>query len=305
MQNIFVQSNVLGEKVSVNPIPKETLDFPKDSQFKYFYEPKPNSIAIYNQVLLPEGYDSPATINADSLNERFDYSPEKPQGVFRIITLGDSYTYGLYVNTRENYPERLEDLLNMRMSCQNIKKFEVINLGVGGYDIEYSVNRYKMRGQKYNPDLVLWFLISNDFFEINEILQPKVNQYRKEMLADKDLLSKFYAKGEFYPWWKKARQELSEEFNKLGGLKYQKAAIEKINYYYKGKLMFVTHSTLEESYISALRHFADLRSGTYIYDGLAFNYDHFVDWHPTSNGYEKIAGEIFNYIKNNNIIPCE
>jgi len=140
------QSKVLGETVSMNPINKDELIFSEEGNLKYFYERKPNSIDSKKQEWLPNNYDYEITINAESLNERFDYSSDKPQDVFRIITIGDSFTYGKYVNTKENYPERLEDLLNKELKCQNIKRFEVINLGMGGYDIEYSVHRFKIRG---------------------------------------------------------------------------------------------------------------------------------------------------------------
>jgi lysophospholipase L1-like esterase len=221
------------------------------------------------------------------------------------VTIGDSFTFGIYVDTKENYPERLEDILNDNSLCKTSKKFEVINLGVWGYDIEYSVHRFKMRGQKYNPDLVLWYLVGNDFSVINEIVSPKAIQYRKEMLADKALLSKFYGKGEFYPWWEKAIQELAEEVNRLGGLEYQKTALDRLNDYYKGKLVLGTFSSLKNLYVQALRDFAKVRSGTYIFDGLTSDYDQFADRHPASKGYEQIASGVFDYINSNHLIPCD
>jgi hypothetical protein len=42
-----------------------------------------------------------------------------------------------------------------------------------------------------------------------------------------------------------------------------------------------------------------------IYDGLVESYDRFADGHPTSKGYEQIAGEIFDYININDFIPCD
>jgi hypothetical protein len=39
--NIYHKKNVLGE-ISINPIKKENLIFPKEGKLKYFYEPKPN-----------------------------------------------------------------------------------------------------------------------------------------------------------------------------------------------------------------------------------------------------------------------
>ena len=57
---------------------------------------------------------------------------KKNKDTFRIITLGDSFTFGMYINTKDNWTELLEDKLNSDMGCKNISMFEVINLGVGG-----------------------------------------------------------------------------------------------------------------------------------------------------------------------------
>jgi len=133
---------------------------------------------------------------------------------------------------------------------------------------------------------------------------PKVNQYRKEMLADEALFKNSYEKGEFFPWVKKAIQELAEELNKQGGPEYQKVALQRIHNYYKGELVFVTSSTLKDLYISALRDFAEVRGNTYFYDGINHNYDHFEDWHPTGEGYAQIARQIFDYLIKNGLVPC-
>lgn len=199
----FKQSQILGENININPIPKEDIIFPasdSDSDLKNFYEPKANKDITKKPGWLPLDYAYTITINEDSLNERFDYALEKNPDVFRIAAIGDSFTYGLYVNTRDNYPERFEDLLNDDSLCGYNKKFEVINLGYGGYDIEYSVERFKVRGQKYNPDLVLWFVKDDDFFGPKELVLRKERQYEEEISADEALLAEFYSRGSFYPW---------------------------------------------------------------------------------------------------------
>ena len=85
----------------------------------------------------------------------------------------------MFVNTKDNWSKKLEDILNKNLSkCNKINKFEVINLGEYGYDIQYSVERYKIRRQKYKPHLILWFLKNDDFEEINEIMRENEEKYK-------------------------------------------------------------------------------------------------------------------------------
>ena len=133
------------KKISVVKLNSISLFNSGDSKLEYFFEPNPNNSEDYST-------------NQDLLNERFNYATEKGQSTFRIIAIGDSHTYGLYVETRKNYPELLENMLNDQVICGLYSKFEVINLGVPGYDLSYSYERFRRRGVKYKPDLVIWFV---------------------------------------------------------------------------------------------------------------------------------------------------
>ena len=115
------KNNTLG--VSVNPINSNAIQKVSSNDLRYFYEPKANTVEeVHKDWLL----NTPKyTINNDTLNERFNYDVQKKQGTFRIITLGDSFTFGENVDTKDNYTEQLEDLLNSKCS---LNKFEVINL---------------------------------------------------------------------------------------------------------------------------------------------------------------------------------
>jgi len=307
------RSQVLGENVSINPILKDDVIFPnqdKESNLKYFYELAPNTIINNKPTWLPSDYSYTITTNTDNLNERFDYSVEKNPDVFRIATIGDSHTLGAYVNTKDNYPERLEDMLNDNSLCKTSNKFEVINLGVGGYDIEYAVHRFKVRGQKYNPDMVLWFIKNDDFSVLNELIKPKIDQYREEISADQALLTQFQREGIFSPWSIKASQELMAELGEEGVLDYSKEALWRMRDYYKGKLVFITFShsqkrALEDSRLAILQSFAKAISHTYIYDGLTLSYDKLEDGsHPTGKGYATIVGWVFDYLTQNGFVPC-
>jgi hypothetical protein len=102
----------------------------------------------------------------------------KGNGVFRIICLGGSNTYGAAVNDNETYPYYLEELLNKRSD----KKFEVWNAGCSAYVLSQDVEEAKHVISEYSPDLLIFqdtnssrraFLRSqnyNTFFRKNKAL---------------------------------------------------------------------------------------------------------------------------------------
>jgi len=74
-----------------------------------------------------------------------------PDGVCRIILLGDSCFYGISIRNKDTFAFLLEKKLNEL----KIKKFEVINAGVPGYS-SFQGSRYlKSELVKYHPDTVL------------------------------------------------------------------------------------------------------------------------------------------------------
>lgn len=300
--------NLLGV-VSINPIKKQNIQITPKKNLKYFFEPKANTTISEKPSWLP--YKAVYTINSDSLNERYEYSIEKPAGAFRIITLGDSFTFGSYVSTKDNWTELLENKLNSELKCKNINKFEVINLGVKGYDIQYSVERFKLRGRKYNPDLVLWFLKGDDFQQIYELLKEKVQKIEKEEKIDKNSVD-FYFKGDVaYPSYTKATRQLEKELGKKKLLMLQARYLNMINKYYNGPLVIFTFSSESKTYKDLIKKFNKERRNGYFFDGIVNLYNPsikklftFPDRHPNQKGHKIIAENVFNYLTKNKIIPC-
>ncbi len=60
-----------------------------------------------------------------------EHNLKKPKGVFRIIVLGDSFTYGLGVEAEETYSKILEKILNEASVRRDIR-YEVFNMGIAG-----------------------------------------------------------------------------------------------------------------------------------------------------------------------------
>lgn len=84
----------------------------------------------------------------------------RPNRLVRIVAIGDSYTFGFRVANDETWPNVLERLLNENAGPG--MRFEVLNMGVGGYSTrdEALVLKYKALGWK--PDLVIIGYVTND-----------------------------------------------------------------------------------------------------------------------------------------------
>jgi lysophospholipase L1-like esterase len=78
----------------------------------------------------------------------------KPQNVFRIVVLGDSFVDGYTVQEQDRLTEALESSLG--------PTFEVINLGVPGYSTDQELLLLEQAGWKYEPDLVVLAFYYND-----------------------------------------------------------------------------------------------------------------------------------------------
>lgn len=293
-QIINKSKNILGAQ-NINPIKKENLIFPDVKDLKYFYEPKPNSIDKVNEW---SPYQGVYTINSDSLNERFEYQIIKPEKTYRIITLGDSFTYGLYVDTKDNWPERLEDMLNNSLKCKNYQKFEVINLGVHGYDFQYAVERYKRRGEKYNPDLVIWLVV--DTLRIHHQIASCSAEIIKELEKNKE-----YDKIRSYYPWHEARKKVIEKYGEENILEFQLQQIKNLDDYFKKELILAFISYLPSNHINYLSQIKKFRNQTYITLINLSNEDHFpTDGHPNKKGHFHIAQQFYEFIEINKIIPC-
>ena len=139
-------SHTLYQKLQVrnnpNTITEEQVRPVAVEGMAHFFEP------VENTTISPPGPWEEGgviyTINGDTLNERFDYEPENPKGAQRIITLGDSFTYGYGISTENNYPEVMEKLF--AKNCR--RETEAINLGVFGYDTKETVKRNKKNKKK-------------------------------------------------------------------------------------------------------------------------------------------------------------
>ncbi|MGD1104531.1 MAG: hypothetical protein ABSA59_21005 [Terriglobia bacterium] len=101
-------------------------------------------------------YGGEIHINAFGMRSRV-VAAEKPAGTFRILMLGDSILYGgSYIDQREIYASRLEDLLNQKPGLLpgSPQKVEVLCMGVNGWGPQHELAFVKEFGL-FHADLVM------------------------------------------------------------------------------------------------------------------------------------------------------
>lgn len=92
-----------------------------------------------------------------------EYTQDKPPNMFRVYSLGDSYTFGWYLpNPKKTYTKLLEREINEN---QHIPA-QVINAASPGFSLKEEVDRFTEEGRYFNPDLVTIGVNYGDFITV-------------------------------------------------------------------------------------------------------------------------------------------
>ena len=98
-------------------------------------------------------------INSTGQRDR-EFSLAKPAGTYRVVVLGDSFTFGHGVAENETYSKRLERNLTEILH----RPVEFINMGVGKSGTAHELALWRKLARHYEADLVLvGFCLGNDF----------------------------------------------------------------------------------------------------------------------------------------------
>jgi lysophospholipase L1-like esterase len=103
-------------------------------------------------------------INSRGIRDREYDLPKNPQ-TYRIIVLGDSYTFGDGVPLEDTYAKQLERRLNSNPAIT--RNTEVINFGVNGYNTVQELWRLKDKALDFKPDLIILGYYLNDSLNID------------------------------------------------------------------------------------------------------------------------------------------
>lgn len=92
-------------------------------------------------------------------NRDFFYPAAKEPGTFRVIVVGDSFTFGGKLQFDDTFPKRLERMLNLN---RNHRRVEVLNWGVPGFSTRNEEVLVRRAGRDFHADLVILEITLND-----------------------------------------------------------------------------------------------------------------------------------------------
>ena len=111
------------------------------------------------------------TTNARGFRGLEEIEEEIPEGRYRIVCLGDSFTLGYGVDDASTYPAQLEAIA---------PAIQTVNLGQGGYGIDQCLLWYRRDAAAFRANLLILAFIAPDF---DRILESRFNdEYPKPLL---------------------------------------------------------------------------------------------------------------------------
>ena len=144
-----VPSSTLGQLIRPSSVPD------------LIFELKPNVDTCYGGVRVGT--------NAEGLRAPVSFVRPKPRGVYRILLLGDSQTFGFGVEYEQTFGALLEREISEQAGAT---KVQVINTGLDAYNTVQEAAHFSAYGVTYQPDCVLILFIGNDFEMPEFLLEP-------------------------------------------------------------------------------------------------------------------------------------
>jgi lysophospholipase L1-like esterase len=113
-------------------------------------------------VLRPDFRDPSGRFTHNSQGWRGrEFAAEKPPGTFRVVLMGASTVYGIFVGDDETSAAQLEKRLSTLL---HDRKVEVINAGVPGWTTAETVRNLRLNVLNWNPDVIVVVDGRNDIF---------------------------------------------------------------------------------------------------------------------------------------------
>jgi len=125
---------------------------------------------------LPQ-YGLSVSFNSAGMRDR-EHAATKPEGVFRVLVLGDSFMEALQVPFEASFPSVLEHDLDQRAG----RRVEVVNASVSGWGTDHELKYLTHYGMQWKPDLILVAVTLHN--DIQDNLQQQFHTIRNGALVD-------------------------------------------------------------------------------------------------------------------------
>jgi lysophospholipase L1-like esterase len=126
----------------------------------------------------------------------------KPEGLFRIAFVGDSFTMGSGVELRDVFHSRIERALD---ADRPGRRHECLNFGVGGYNLLSYEGVLREKVARFAPDLVVVCIVSNDLRRPPQ--SPDLGPYRARPTVHPFWASHLLAHLRGEPLWSDAEEQ--------------------------------------------------------------------------------------------------
>lgn len=125
------------------------------------------------------------SINSQGIRDH-EHTLEKPESVYRIAVLGDSYSEAMQVDVDATFWSLLESEM---LGCEALgdRVVEAINFGVSGFGTAQELRTLRHKALLYEPDLILLAFVPNDVRNNHRELE-RGNQRPYFILEDGELI---------------------------------------------------------------------------------------------------------------------
>jgi lysophospholipase L1-like esterase len=110
---------------------------------------------------------------------------EKPDDVYRILIMGDSFVEAIQVPYEQTFQAQLQERLSEHDTAD--RRYEVVAMGRTGWGTVHETVYYQVEGYKYNADLVILMFYINDVADnFPRFFYPNVNNTNFDFVFGQD-----------------------------------------------------------------------------------------------------------------------
>jgi lysophospholipase L1-like esterase len=160
---------------------RQTIGITRDERMALFASLAERVVGIYDAIpdsdvgrILQRDIrktEARATIAGNNVGMRSTrpYGAKNP-AVFRIVCLGDSFTFGYGGAEEDRYGDQLEARLRELVGRVEGKTIEVYSIGIGSWTALNEATYLSARISEYDPDIVLTLTVSNDIGDTQGVM---------------------------------------------------------------------------------------------------------------------------------------